>query len=101
MTFTNNKYSVFVFSSGNAGTAGTSRLANGLQCSLIKHESGNKGTQLCLIKSLAPSSVPAQKIQGTSTSPESTDLEPLHPRSRVPADFEFSRVNKVGVSCFQ
>ena len=97
MTLCMRSYRNVTFFSGNAGTAGTTQLGRGSQRSLIRHESGNKGTQLCLIESLTPCLVPAQKTPGTSSHSERPILEPLHPRSRVPVDFEFSRVNKGGV----
>ena len=86
--------------SGNKGTAGTAQQSRGFQRSLIRHESGNKGTQLCLIESLPPYLVPAQKTPGTGCHAERPVLEPLYPRSRVPTDFEFSRVNKGGYVLF-
>ena len=86
--------------SGNAGTAGTAQQNRGSQRSRIKHKSGNKGTQLCLIESLPPYLVPAQKTPGTGCHAERPVLEPLYPRSRVPTDFEFSRVNKGGYVLF-
>lgn len=86
--------------SGNKGTVGTAQQSRGFQRSLIRHESGNKGTQLCLIESLPPCLVPAQKTPGTSSHSERPVLEPLYPRSRVPTDFEFSRVNKGGYVLF-
>lgn len=88
------------FFSGNTGTAGTAQQSRDFQRSLIRHESGNKGTQLCLIESLPPYLVPAQKTPGTSPHSERPVLEPLYPRSRVPTDFEFSRVNKGGYVLF-
>lgn len=100
MTLNLRSYQPMTFFSGNAGTAGTAQQSRGFQRSLIRHESGNKGTQLCLIESLPPYLVPAQKTPGTSSHSERPVLEPLYPRSRVPADFEFSRVNKGGMCCF-
>lgn len=96
MTLSQRNYRHLTFFSGNKGTAGTAQQSRGFQRSLIRHESGNKGTQLCLIESLPPCLVPAQKTPGTSSHSERPVLEPLYPRSRVPTDFEFSRVNKGG-----
>lgn len=90
-------YPNFTLFSGNVGTAGTAQQNRGSQRSRIKHKSGNKGTQLRLIKSHTTLLVPAKKTQGTCSRCETPDLEPSHPRSRVPTDFEFSRVNKGGV----
>lgn len=100
MTVNLSNYRLLTFFSGNAGTAGTAQQSRGFQRSLIRHESGNKGTQLCLIESLPPYLVPAQKTPGTSYHSERPVLEPLYPRSRVPTDFEFSRVNKGGYVLF-
>lgn len=100
MTLNLCSYRHSTFFSGNTGTAGTAQQSRGFQRSLIRHESGNKGTQLCLIESLPPCLVPAQKTPGTSSHSERPVLEPLYPRSRVPTDFEFSRVNKGGYVLF-
>ena len=94
MTLNLSNYRHLTFFSGNAGTAGTAQQSRGFQRSLIRHESGNKGTQLCLIKSHTTLLVPAKKTQGTCSRCETPYLEPSYPRSRVPTDFEFSRVNK-------
>lgn len=96
MTLNLRSYRHSTFFSGNTGTAGTAQQSRGFQRSLIRHESGNKGTQLCLIESLPPYLVPAQKTPGTSSHSGRPVLEPLCPRSRVPTEFEFSRVNKGG-----
>ena len=93
-------YPNFTLFSGNAGTAGTAQQNRGSQRSRIKHKSGNKGTQLCLIKSHTTLLVPAKKTQGTCSRCDPPDLEPSYPRSRVPADFKFSRVNKGGYVLF-
>lgn len=93
-------YQNLTFFSGNAGTAGTAQQNRGSQRSRIKHKSGNKGTQLCLIKSYTTLLVPAKKTQGTCSRCALPDLEPSYPRSRVPTDFEFSRVNKGGYVLF-
>lgn len=82
--------------SGNSGNAGTAQKQQGLQRSRYRNESGNKGTQLCLINRLPPLSVPAQKTVGTSFRPVRPDLERLCPRSRVPTNFEFRHWNKGG-----
>lgn len=100
MTLNLCSYRHSTFFSGNTGTAGTAQQSRGFQRSLIRHESGNKGTQLCLIESLPPYLVPAQKTPGTSSHSGRPVLEPLYPRSRVPTDFEFSRVNKGGYVLF-
>lgn len=100
MTLDLRSYRHSTFLTGNKGTAGTAQQSRGFQRSLIRHESGNKGTQLCLIESLPPYLVPAQKTPGTSSHSETPVLEPLYPRSRVPTDFEFSRVNKGGYVLF-
>lgn len=100
MTLNLCSYRHSTFFSGNTGTTGTAQQSRGFQRSLIRHESGNKGTQLCLIESLPPYLVPAQKTPGTSSRSERPVLEPLYPRSRVPTDFEFSRVNKGGYVLF-
>lgn len=100
MTLNLCSYRHSTFFSGNTGTAGTAQQSRGFQRSLIRHESGNKGTQLCLIESLPPCLVPAQKTPGTGSHSERPVLEPLYPRSRVPTDFEFSRVNKGGYVLF-
>jgi hypothetical protein len=88
------------FFSGNTGTAGTPQQCWGLQRSLIRHESGNKGTQLCLIERLPPYLVPAEKTRGTNNASERPGFWALIPHSRVPSDFEFSRVNKGGCALF-
>jgi hypothetical protein len=86
--------------SGNSGNAGTAQQKQGLQRSRYRNESGNKGTQLCLINRLISLPVPAQKTVGTGYRPVRPDLERLYPRSRVPTNFEFRRWNKGGMCCF-
>jgi hypothetical protein len=87
-------YQQWSFFSGNTGTAGTTQQYRGLQRSLLIQESGNKGTQLCLIKSPPSYFVPDEKKPGTIITSESTVLELLIPLSIVPCVFEISRVNK-------
>jgi hypothetical protein len=82
------------FSSGNTGTAGTIQQSRDIQRSLIRHESGNKGTQLCLIESPLPYLVPGEKKRGTNNTSARPGFWALIPHSRVPGNFEFSRVNK-------
>lgn len=86
--------------SGNTGTAGTPPQRRSLQRSLIRLESGNKGTQLCLIRNLPAFLVPGEKTRGTINTSERPGFRALIPHSRVPGNFEFSRVNKGGVSAF-
>jgi hypothetical protein len=88
------RYQQWWFFCGNTGTAGTTQQVRGLQRSLLRLESGNKGTQLCLIKSLPSSLVPDEKKPGTAITSESPVLELLIPLSSVPSDFEINRENK-------
>lgn len=86
--------------SGNSGNAGTAQQKQGLQRSRYRNESGNKGTQLCLINRLISLPVPAEKTPGTSSHSVARILERLYPRSRVPAVFEFRRCNSGGYVLF-
>lgn len=86
--------------SGNSGNAGTAQKQQSLQRSRYRNESGNKGTQLCLINRLPPPVCSRSKNGGNKLSACKARFRAVVPAIPRSHQFRIQTLEQGGMCCF-